>query len=73
MTHTIKIDRQHDRSKLRPGMVFKDYAGDFLKLDRTVPGDASSWYAAVWVNGGWSYEDFTLEPSDLDEHLPYFD
>jgi len=53
------------RHELEPDMVFTDYEGDLVKLDRRVPGDGTQWYVAVWCNGGWSYEDHSIEPGDL--------
>ena len=53
------------RNQLRPGMVFRDLEGDLVMLDRTVPGDATQWYVAVWTGRGWCYDDNTIEPGDL--------
>jgi hypothetical protein len=67
--HTMtQTDWYQKRDELRPGMVFKCYDG-IVKLDRTVPGDATKWYTADWWNG-WSYMDSTIEPGDLIERLP---
>jgi hypothetical protein len=46
-------------------MIFKDYDGDFVKLDREVPGDATQWYVAAWSDGSWGYYDRRIEPGDL--------
>lgn len=53
------------RNELQPDMVFTDYEGDIVKLDRRVPGDGTQWYAGVWANGSWTYDDHTVEPGDL--------
>jgi hypothetical protein len=55
------------RDELRPGMVFLDHDGDRLRLDRTVPGDGSKWYADTYGNGTWFHDDHTVEPGDLVE------
>jgi len=57
------------RDELMPEQVFVMHDGTKVKLDRTVPGDATRWYAATWSDytKGWSYEDFTVEPGDLSE------
>lgn len=55
----------HRRAELRPGMIFETNEGRVM-LDRGVPGDGTKWYVASWAyNGGWSYEDATIEPGDL--------
>jgi hypothetical protein len=68
----MAIDWYDHRNKLRPDMVFRLYDGDVVMLDRSVPGDATQWYAAVWsdYSKGWGYEDYTVEPGDLVEQLP---
>ena len=53
------------RHELRSGMVFEDYEGDLVMLDRDVPGDGTKWYVATLWNGSWCYMDHTIEPSDL--------
>jgi hypothetical protein len=58
------------RNELEPEMVFRDYAGDLLKLDHRKPGDGTQWVVAVWHNG-WSYCESVIEPGDLrGEPLP---
>lgn len=57
------------RHELRSGMVFKDYQGDLVQLDRTVPGDGTKWYVGVFSNGSWSWMDDTIEPGDLVEQV----
>ena len=61
-------ERRHD---LLSGMVFRDYSGALVQLDRTVPGDGTRWYAATWndYTKGWSFEDYTIEPGDLVEQV----
>jgi hypothetical protein len=66
-----------DRDKLEPEMVFRDYAGDLVKLDHRKPGDGTQWVVATWHKGfpagpgypeckpHWSYEESTIEPGDL--------
>lgn len=62
-----QVDWYERRRELREGMVFRTAHGVIVQLDRTVPGDGTKWYAATWNNytGGWSYEDYTIEPGDL--------
>lgn len=55
------------RSELEPGQVFRLQDG-VVKLDRTVPGDATAWIVADWWNG-WSYMESRIEPGDLMERL----
>ena len=55
------------RDELRPDMVFADYEGCIVKLDRRVPGDGTKWYVADWNGRSWSYCDGTVEPGDLVE------
>lgn len=55
------------RDELKPGMVFRDYAGYLVKLDRRVPGDGTKWYVADWTGRSWSYCDGTNEPGDFIE------
>ena len=57
-------DWYEDRNKLAEGMIFRTLSDDVVKLDRRVPGDGTKWYVANWLNG-WSYDDGTIEPSDL--------
>lgn len=53
------------RHELRPGMIFRDYQGEFVQLDRGVPGDGTRWYVADWWGGSWAWMDSTAEPGDL--------
>lgn len=53
------------RHELRCGQVFRDYEGDLVKLDRTVPGDGTKWYVATMWGDSWAYTDHTIEPGDL--------
>ena len=53
------------RSELREDQMFLTLDGDKVKLDRRVPGDGTKWYVARWYGSHWSYEDATIEPSDL--------
>ncbi|WP_411839881.1 hypothetical protein [Paracoccus sp. ME4] len=57
------------RDELEHGMVFRDYEGDLVKLDRTVPGDGSKWYVASWWGDSWAWMDATIEPGDLVERV----
>lgn len=59
------VDWHEKRHELKPEDIFFDCEGDLLKLDRTVPGDGSKWYVAVWRNGSWGYYDDTVEPGCL--------
>lgn len=58
-----------DRYELEPGQVWRDYQGDLLRTDRSVPGDGSAWYCDVWIGNHWSHEDCRVEPSDLIERV----
>ena len=53
------------RYDLEPGMVFRDYGGDLVKLDRRVPGDGTQWYVAQMWGESWAYMDSKIEPGDL--------
>lgn len=59
------IDWYERRDELEHGQMFRTHAGEVVKLDRRVPGDGTKWYVADWWRG-WSYEDSTIEPGDLD-------
>jgi hypothetical protein len=63
------IDWYERRDELQPEMVFRDYHGDLVKLDRRVPGDGSQWYVAVRWGNSWSYDDSIIEPGDLVEKI----
>lgn len=69
MADQQKIDWYARRDDLRVDQVFRIYDGSLIKLDRTVPGDATRWYVANWWNG-WAYYDATIEPGDLIELVP---
>ena len=55
---------QH-RHELESGMVFEDKDGDVVMLDSRVAGDGTKWNVNNWFGNHWSYEDMTVEPSDL--------
>lgn len=38
------------RHELKYGMVFRDYEGSLVRLNRRVPGDGTDWYADVWYS-----------------------
>jgi hypothetical protein len=59
------------RDELKPDQVWKDYEGDILRTNRSVPGDGSAWYCDIWSDYGkcWLAEDHTVEPSDLIERV----
>jgi hypothetical protein len=58
------------RDELRPGQVFRLRDGDFVRLDRTVPGDGTDWYADTGSGDGrWFADDARIHPSDLDEMI----
>jgi hypothetical protein len=61
------MDWYSRRNELEPDMIFLDYEGYLVKLDRSVPGDASAWYVADWSMGHWIYDDNKIEPGDLCE------
>lgn len=60
------------RRELEPDMIFIDYQGEVVRLDRTVPGDATQWYVDFWDsrNQSWSSHDDVVEPGDLAKRLP---
>lgn len=74
------IDWYEYRNDLVSGMIFRLQGGDYVKLDRTVPGDATQWYVQSWYHGypnvkgyergHWSCDDNIIEPSDLVELMP---
>lgn len=55
------------RGELEPGMVFSDYQGDLVKLERRVPGDGTRWEVANWnsYTNGWTYDGNEVEPGEL--------
>lgn len=57
------------RDELEPGMVFRDFEGDLVMLDRRVPGDGTRWYAATMWGSSWAYMDHEIEPGDLRERI----
>ena len=69
MTKPANTDWYERRNELEGGMVFRDYEGDLVMLDRRVPGDATQWYVARMCGGAWSYEDSIIEPGDLRERV----
>lgn len=66
-TEQATTDWYERRDDLCGGMVFRTHDGPIVKLDRTVPGDGTKWYAATWsdYSNGWTYDDYTIEPGDL--------
>lgn len=68
------------RSELRPDMVFRDYAGDLVKLDHRKPGDGTQWVVQTWYpprpgvkgyeTGRWICDECVIEPGDLVEQTP---
>lgn len=64
------IDWYERRDELTPDQVFTTCDGSIVKLDRRVPGDGTKWYVATWWDDSFSYEDATIEPSDLLDRLP---
>lgn len=79
MSATATKDWYEHRHELQAGMVFNSCWG-IVKLDRTVPGDATRWYVQTWYagipntpgyeKGHFSCDDGTIEPGDLTERLP---
>lgn len=69
-TYRRAVDRAYAprRADLRVDQVFRTWDGQVVRLDRSVPGDATKWYVADWWNG-WAYQDSTVEPGDLVERL----
>lgn len=68
MSQTDWYERRHELSH---GQVFRIYNDSIVKLDRTVPGDATQWYVASWGDYGkaWAHCDEVIEPGDLVERL----
>lgn len=65
------IDWYQRRHELECGMVFRDFEGDLVKLDRPVPGDGTRWYVATMWGDSWAWMDTQIEPGDLrGEPLP---
>jgi hypothetical protein len=64
-----KADWYQRRDELEPNMVFTDYEGDVVRLDRRVPGDGTQWYVATASGLNWIYDNITIEPGDLREYL----
>ena len=58
-----------NKNQLRPEMIFVTENNDVVKLDRSVPGDATKWYVADLDSKGWSYWDSTIEASELNYHI----
>lgn len=58
-----------NRSKLRPELIFITDGNEVVKLDRSVPGDATKWYVADLYKQGWSYNDSTVEASELNFYI----
>ena len=54
---------------LEPGQTFLTLDGSIVMLDRRVPGDGTKWFVADWYGGSWSFEDSTIEPSDIVSHV----
>jgi len=54
-----------NKNSLRPEMMFITDSNEVVKLDRSVPGDATKWYVADITSRGWSYFDSTIEASEL--------
>jgi hypothetical protein len=69
MTEDYWYDNRHE---LWPEMIFLCRDGDYVKLDRRVPGDGTKWYVADWTGNSWAYYDNTIEPGDLLEHVKDF-
>ena len=63
------IDWYARRDELESNQMFRTHCGEVVKLvERMVPGDGTRWYVATWWRG-WSYQDDTIEPCDLEERL----
>lgn len=58
------------RNELGPDQVFRCHDGEIVKLDRTIPGDGTAWYAATWWGSSWAHMDAHIEPGELAERLP---
>ena len=59
------IDWYEREGELQPGMVFKDFEGDTVRLYKRVPGDGTKWYVELYSGNSWGYWGDTLEPGDL--------
>ena len=62
-----RIDWYARRDELKPDMVFTDFDGDLVKLDRQTPGDGTKWNVLNGSGGRWYDEGGTIEPGDLRE------
>lgn len=58
-----------NKSQLRPDLIFITDTNEVVKLERSVPGDATKWYVADLSKSGWSYNDSTVEASELNYHI----
>lgn len=66
---TPRPDWYERRNELECGQVFKTFDDRTVQLDRPVPGDGTKWYVLSWFRGGWSCEDDTIEPGDLEDMI----
>lgn len=64
------VDWYARRHELEPDMVFTDFQGDLVMLDRRTPGDGSRWNVLTDYHGSWVDDGATIEPGDLRELIP---
>lgn len=61
------IDWYARRGELEPDMVFIDFQGARVMLDRRTPGDGTRWNVLTDYRGSWIDDGDTIEPGDLRE------
>lgn len=66
-TPQAPVDWYARRHELEPDMVFRDFQGDLVMLDRRTPGDGSRWNVLTDYRGSWVDDGATIEPGDLRE------
>jgi len=54
-----------NKSQLKSDLIFITDGNEVVKLDRSVPGDATKWYIADLYKSGWCYNDSTVEATEL--------
>lgn len=50
--------------RFKSDAIFTTVTG-VVRLDRKVPGEATTWYVATWWGNDWSYDAATRDQSDL--------
>lgn len=57
-------------TELEPGMVFRDFQDEIVRLDQRVEGDGTQWVVDSWENGHWISGGRRIEPDDLMAVVP---